>query len=446
MHLLTARTTHYMLESLRINHLGPAPEMAFTFGSRVNLLTGDNGLGKSFVLDLAWWALTRTWADGRIIRPIPGTEKAQLSYVVHGQDEAPTAVEVAYSLDAQGWPSFPPGPPPCTGLAIYARVDGGFSLRDPVRNRWQNRWRSADRSGRLVQIPESFQFRKREVWEGLRDEADKVICRGLVEDWETWRLKSNGAFAMLTEVLAELSPGGKEHPLRPGPSVRLPDFGAIDVPTLQMSYGQVPIDQASAAIRRMLSLAYIIVWAWTEHRIEAEARGQEPSRRIVLLWDEIEAHLHPQWQRTILPSVVGVLERLLRSADGTELQVIATTHAPLVLASMETTWKEDTDRLFNLELTDDGKQVIVEPVRWARFGDATGWLTSPAFDMPSGYAREAERAIDAADHFMAGMMNDLPEGLRDREAIHNELSRTLDGSDAFWTLWLPFYREGGSAK
>ncbi len=26
-----------------------------------NLITGDNGLGKSFLLDLSWWALTRHW-------------------------------------------------------------------------------------------------------------------------------------------------------------------------------------------------------------------------------------------------------------------------------------------------------------------------------------------------------------------------------------------------
>jgi recombinational DNA repair ATPase RecF len=28
----------------------------------MNFLVGDNGLGKSFLLDAAWWALTRTWA------------------------------------------------------------------------------------------------------------------------------------------------------------------------------------------------------------------------------------------------------------------------------------------------------------------------------------------------------------------------------------------------
>ena len=48
-----------MLGELMLEEVGPSPRLSFSFGPRLNLLTGDNGLGKSFVLDLAWWALTR---------------------------------------------------------------------------------------------------------------------------------------------------------------------------------------------------------------------------------------------------------------------------------------------------------------------------------------------------------------------------------------------------
>ena len=50
-----------MLKSLRLTNVGPAPTMDLEFGARLNLLTGDNGLGKSFLLDIAWWSLTRKW-------------------------------------------------------------------------------------------------------------------------------------------------------------------------------------------------------------------------------------------------------------------------------------------------------------------------------------------------------------------------------------------------
>ena len=50
-----------MLEYLHLTNVGPAPEMEMELAPRLNLITGDNGLGKSFLLDVAWWALTRRW-------------------------------------------------------------------------------------------------------------------------------------------------------------------------------------------------------------------------------------------------------------------------------------------------------------------------------------------------------------------------------------------------
>ena len=51
-----------MLHQLSLANVGPTAKLEIDFGPRVNLITGDNGLGKSFLLDIAWWALTRTWA------------------------------------------------------------------------------------------------------------------------------------------------------------------------------------------------------------------------------------------------------------------------------------------------------------------------------------------------------------------------------------------------
>lgn len=50
-----------MIKLLALQNVGPAPSMKLKFGDRLNLLTGDNGLGKSFLLDTIWWAMTRKW-------------------------------------------------------------------------------------------------------------------------------------------------------------------------------------------------------------------------------------------------------------------------------------------------------------------------------------------------------------------------------------------------
>ena len=55
-----------MLNQLKLHYVGPSEDLEAEFGSRLNVLLGDNSLGKTFLLDVAWWALTRTWA-GRAV-------------------------------------------------------------------------------------------------------------------------------------------------------------------------------------------------------------------------------------------------------------------------------------------------------------------------------------------------------------------------------------------
>lgn len=53
------------------------------------------------------------------------------------------------------------------------------------------------------------------------------------------------------------------------------------------------------------------------------------SQPIILLLDEIDIHLHPKWQRRILPAV----QKLLPNA-----QIFASTHSPFVVGSVEDAW------------------------------------------------------------------------------------------------------------
>jgi predicted ATP-dependent endonuclease of OLD family len=54
----------------------------------------------------------------------------------------------------------------------------------------------------------------------------------------------------------------------------------------------------------VLAIAYLLVWAWREHQLEVELqRLGQPEHRLALLFDEPEMHLHPRWQRAILPAI-----------------------------------------------------------------------------------------------------------------------------------------------
>ena len=79
-----------MLHRLELENVGPAPRMALNLAPRLNLITGDNGLGKSFLLDVAWWALTRKWprdlnprlTSGYAARPTDVGKPAKLRFTV----------------------------------------------------------------------------------------------------------------------------------------------------------------------------------------------------------------------------------------------------------------------------------------------------------------------------------------------------------------------------
>ncbi|ESX61922.1 hypothetical protein X760_07810 [Mesorhizobium sp. LSHC422A00] len=49
------------LSELSIRNVGPFRNVQYHASRRLNLLAGDNSLGKTFLLELIWWALTGSW-------------------------------------------------------------------------------------------------------------------------------------------------------------------------------------------------------------------------------------------------------------------------------------------------------------------------------------------------------------------------------------------------
>ncbi len=200
-----------------------------------------------------------------------------------------------------------------------------------------------------------------------------------------------------------------------------------DHPTLDMPYGRVPLIFASAGMKRVLSLAYLLVWAWQEHLQAAKLRRQPTAANIVFLIDEVESHLHPKWQRLILPALLKVADRLQKDVS---VQVFLTTHAPLVLASAEPLFDEKQDALFTFDL--NGGNVEVARKDWRRRGDACSWLTSDVFDMGEARSLPAETAIQRAKE----AMRQPGLSLEERRQIHHQLRDVLKDTDPFWTRWL----------
>lgn len=418
-----------MLGHLELTDVGPAPKLDIDFAERLNLITGDNGLGKSFLLDVAWWALTQTWAR-EMARPAKGVHEARISFEFN-EPRKPRNASFFWEASEQNWKPSYSGRSHRPGVVLYAHVDGGFAAWDPARNYWFPEKVSLPKD--QFRFP-SFVFDSQEVWEGLEHDGIS-LCEGLVRDWASWQKENGEAFTQLKAVLDGLSPSPQER-LLPGAFARV-GFQARDIPTLRMPYGQdVPVLHASAGMRRIIALAYMLVWTWQEHVKTSELIGKPPAKEITFLIDEIEAHLHPQWQRRILRSLLGVMEALTGTSD-VSVQVITATHSPLVLASIEPQFDPARDALWTLDLVEH--EVKLSKVPWHRQGDANRWLTSEVFDLAVPRSLEAEAALQQADTLLR---DPEPDSTTLRE-VDDALRRVLPDDDPFWARWGYFLEQRG---
>ena len=414
------------LASLHLRDVGPAPRFDLHFGDRLTLIAGDNGLGKSFLLDVTWRALTGTWA-GRQATPIVDRQKLNPSIQskVRYSGQTTRTLSSRFERQSHTWRDEKQHKPSITALCIYARVDGSIAVSDETRGRLRARNQSS------LDL-----FSSSEVWNSKAGEIE-----GLVRDWATWQMShteedGDDPFSTFVQILEHLS-SEDLGALAPGTPVRIPGDPRT-IPTIRFAYGDVPIVMASAGVQRILSLAYIVTWAWHEHKIAAEEAGQAPVRKMVVLVDEVEAHLHPRWQRVILPSLM-TLGKLLSEDLG--VQIIAATHSPLILASVETDFSADSDILYHLQLVQN--DVRLDPVEYQKYGDSSAWLTSPVFGLRHARSREAENAIERAKRVQLSNDPDRDE-VRD---ISRELRRCLAPDDAFWPRWMYFAEQitGGEA-
>ena len=431
-----------MIEHLKLENVGPAPEMALDFAKRVNLITGDNGLGKSFLLDVAWWALTRRWprevnrrmTSGYPARPHDSQKVAAISFSVRGRTgSVPWAA--TYSRPDQIWLGSR-GRPALPGIVVYAHADGSFSVWDPARNCWS---RPGDAS--LGERRPAYVFTEAEVWDGLRYTVagrSVPVCNGLLYDWSRWIQADDDNAAGMAAALRALSPGrDAAHAIEPGSPMRLSVDDARDIPSIATEYaGQVPIIHASSGIRRMVALAYMLTWTWSEHLMASELRGDEPSRHLVMLFDEVESHLHPRWQRSILKALRELASAL---GDGINLQLVVSTHSPLVLASAEPWFDPEQDAWFDLDMEGDPPRAHLHRRSYTPHGTAGSWLTSEAFDLPTARSLEAEQAILHARKLLRQTEPPLPEVM----AVHDELRAALSDVDRFWVRWNAFVEDRG---
>ncbi len=420
------------LQTLKLFEVGPSEETELDLAPRLNVITGDNALGKTFLLDCAWWALTGTWASRYPALPRPKANNPSITFQISKEYQTDRTQTIKYNWKSQAWADLK-NRDILPGLSIFSQADGSFAIWDPAK--FDSLLQPSDQTDAFIRIS------PKDVWDGVRETRnDKIIvrCRGLIEDWTTWQNAADPSlFNIFCSALKELSPH-PQYPLRPGEPMRIPDEerDVRPIPTLEFPYGPVPIILCSAGIKRIVALAYLLVWAWNEHVVNSELIREKPQRSIVLLIDEMEAHLHPFWQRAIVPAVMKVVQAL---AEEVSTQIIIATHSPLILASMEPVFDEDLDSLFHLYMDLEDGSVQLNEVPFVKRGNVDKWLISDIFGLSQPRSIEAENAIETAREVQ---LADNPPG-EEVQQISNTLQKVLAPDDEFWPLWTHFAKEKG---
>ena len=414
-------STEGTLTAVHLRDIGPAKTFDLDFGERLTLIAGDNGLGKTFLLDTTWWAMTGEWVDRQAV-PVARQygRNPSVQFEIRSTDGRRLAGSSTFDWNTHSWTDDGNDRPSVAALCIYARIDGSIAVADELRGQLQ----LAGRASREC-------FSTTEAWNGRQGEIE-----GLVRDWVTWQSsREQEAFATLTRVLEHLSAADLGS-LAPGEPVRMPG-DPREIPTVTFPYGEVPIVLTSAGVRRILVLAYMIIWSWREHIVAAQQVGREPVDAMVILVDEMEGHLHPRWQRVILPALMtlgGLLGKQIK------IQVVVATHSPMVLASVEPDFSEETDALYHLAL--DRGDVTMRRLKFQKYGDSSGWLTSPVFGLRHARSREAEDAIEAAKKLQ---LQNNPQ-VAEVERVNAALRRCLSPDDPFWPRWVYFADQAGSGS
>ena len=120
-------------------------------------------------------------------------------------------------------------------------------------------------------------------------------------------------------------------------------------------YGELPVTLLSDGIRNMIGMVADIAFRATKLNPQLGANAAKQTPGVVLV-DEVDMHLHPEWQQVVLQSLTAAFPTL---------QFIVTTHSPQVLSTV----KRENIRVIGPDAS--GKIIAVPPLAMT-YGEPSG--------------------------------------------------------------------------
>lgn len=358
---------------LSLENIGPFDNAHLEFVSEpeekapVALITGENGSGKSIILDAIRGMFGQNFVS--LERPLwrPNTPfRIDLSACFDGREHKLS------SSRALLYNNFYPDQSDLFSLPDHVKGNGPYP--DWVVDFWRSHLATDSYEIRNMVVQDHKSYLDGSLQGTYQNAAvTELICFfDYLRDSRNPREKQAGELLYETTrkiIKASLLEGELDHVAR-----------ATFTPVIRQSGQSVPLGNLSSGnaylIQRMISL---LGKMYAVHVL----RGTEPSELCntpgLLLIDEAENHLHPKWQKRFIRDILGVFPNL---------QIIATTHSPFILASVPGA------RVFVCRFNGKSCTVSEETDTYAN-KPVDDILLSDAFDTTQPFNEEITKLIEA---------------------------------------------------
>ena len=326
-------TSHYFTD------FGPFDEIEFEFDRQVNAFTGPNNSGKTAALLMLGELLVYPFgAPNKLYRS--ESPKWKLGYSAGGKLESvcghmpsdPEAMLAAY--EAIGYTCFLPAQRSGTDF----RASGPSASQDPEARMEKRAKRIARafpievrRRGleALHQHVRRFEDRKHPELKRRGDLTetdasfvdDTEIVQKIIDlDYAAYRQDRPEIRNVIHKIISMVSEITEGYPMNFA-GVGEDERGLF--PRVSTPSGVLPLDVLSQGTQSVIQCVAHLTIGYGEYYEFPADLEEKPG---VLLIDEIDAHLHPSWQRRIIPTLIRHFPRL---------QIFCSTHSPLMLAGLE---------------------------------------------------------------------------------------------------------------
>lgn len=183
---------------------------------------------------------------------------------------------------------------------------------------------------------------------------------------------------------------------------------------------QISIDQLSDGTRSFLSWA--LDYLSRVERINWKNPADKGNAPGLILVDEIDSHLHPEWQKRVMAASVDLLPHT---------HIIATSHSPFVVGAADDT------QVFHIVKNDEGK-LSVESSYDELYGYPADTITKKLFTpslYPASIQEELDRLGELASKLTIGEISD--EERTEHDELLEKLSAVSPWIASLWSMVQP---------